>query len=235
MDNELQPYAPHADPATLAFTRLEQEMALLRRAVEHLAAEKAEIVIHDYGKTLAEIARRIGAMAETLAALAAMPALKMTPEAFADRMDMAAAMARHEDHAALVEAKRALAETTRDLRTAIGSAATIDAQRRNRRLWAIGGFAAGCLLWSALPGFAARAMPIGWHLPERIEARTMGEPLLWDAGIRLMHADNPQAWQEIVATTRMQDDNRDALTACQHRATKARMSVQCTIMVRPML
>ena len=104
MDNELQPYAPHADPATLAFTRLEQEMALLRRAVEHLAAEKAEIVIHDYGKTLAEIARRIGAMAETLAALSAMPALKITPEPFADRMDIAAVMARHEDHAALVDA-----------------------------------------------------------------------------------------------------------------------------------
>jgi hypothetical protein len=228
MDKELQPYAPHADPATQAFTRLEQEMALLRRAIEHLAAEKAGIVIPDYGRTLAEIARRMGAMTETLAALAAMPALKMTPEAFADRMDMAATLARHEDHAALVEAKRALADTTRDLRTAIGTAATIDAQRRNRHRWGGGGLVAGMLLCSILPGFVARAMPTGWHLPERMAARTMGLDR-WAAGERLLGTAEPERWRTVVFANALVQDNRDAIGKCRDAAAKGGKPVRCTI------
>lgn len=40
------------DPAAEAFARLEGELALMRRAVQHLAAERADIVIPDYGATL---------------------------------------------------------------------------------------------------------------------------------------------------------------------------------------
>jgi hypothetical protein len=228
MDKELQPYAPSADPATQAFTRLEQKMALLRRAVEHLAAEKAEMVIPDYGKTLTDIAKRMGAMTETLAALAAMPALKMTPEAFADRMDMAAAMARHEDHAALVQAKRALADTTRDLRTAIGTAATIDAQRRDRHQWGGGGLVAGMLLCAILPGFVARAMPTGWHLPERMAARTMGLDR-WAAGERLLATSEPERWRTVVFASALVQDNRDAIGKCRASAVTAGKAMRCTI------
>ena len=35
------------DPAAEAFARLEGELALMRRAVQHLAAERADIVIPD--------------------------------------------------------------------------------------------------------------------------------------------------------------------------------------------
>jgi len=232
MENELQPNAPHADPATQAFTRLEQEMALLRRAVENLAAEKAEMVIPDYGRTLAEIAKRMGAMAETLAALAAMPALKMTPEAFAERMDMAAAMARHEDHAALVKARRAMADTSRDLRTAIGTAATIDAQRRNRHQWGGGGLVAGMLLCAILPGFVARAMPDSWHLPERMAARTLGLDR-WAAGERLLAMSEPERWRTVVFANTLVQSNRDAIRKCRDAAIQANKPVRCTIMIKP--
>ena len=48
MNNDRQlprlPYdEPDPDPATRAFNRLEGEMAMMRRAVEHLATEKSEI------------------------------------------------------------------------------------------------------------------------------------------------------------------------------------------------
>ena len=39
-DNQLA--IDEADPAAAAFSRLEREMALMRRAVEHLAAEKVD-------------------------------------------------------------------------------------------------------------------------------------------------------------------------------------------------
>ena len=53
---------------------------------------------------------------------------------------------------------------------------------------------AGCLLWSVLPGFVARILLTSWHLPERLAARTVREPTLWEAGTRILYADSPAAW-----------------------------------------
>ncbi|MBK9589660.1 MAG: hypothetical protein IPO50_14550 [Sphingomonadales bacterium] len=36
----------------------------MRRAVQHLAAERADIVIPDYGTTLTDMAKRMGAIGE---------------------------------------------------------------------------------------------------------------------------------------------------------------------------
>jgi hypothetical protein len=91
---------------------------------------------------------------------------------------------------------------------------------------------ARCLLWSVLPGFVARILPTNWHLPERIAARTVREPTLWEAGTRLMHAGSPAAWQSIADAAEMRDDNREAIDACVRRAAKAKQSIRCTISVR---
>src|SRR3546814_4372025 len=82
---------------TQAFARLEGEMALMRRAVEHLAAERADIVIPDYGATLGEITMRLGAMAQGLIAIADKPAMHLTPEGLAARMEASAQAARRVD------------------------------------------------------------------------------------------------------------------------------------------
>jgi hypothetical protein len=61
LEPEPDPPAPEAasDPAAEAFARLEGELALMRRAVQHLAAERADIVIPDYGTTLTDMAKRL--------------------------------------------------------------------------------------------------------------------------------------------------------------------------------
>ncbi|MDF0544897.1 DUF6118 family protein [Sphingobium sp. H39-3-25] len=43
-----------------------------------------------------------------------------------------------------------------------------------------------------------------------------------DAGISLMRADNPEAWQAIVDAADMARENRNTLAACQKTAAKAR-------------
>ena len=91
---------------------------------------------------------------------------------------------------------------------------------------------ARCLLWSVLPGFVARILPTNWHLPERIAARTVREPTLWDAGTRLMQAGNPEGWQAIVDAADMRQTNREAINACVQRAIKAKQPVRCTIRVK---
>lgn len=220
------PYEPPTpDPATRAFTELKGELALLRRAVEHLATEKAEIEIPDYSNTLAKIAK-------SSIAIESAPALQMTPEDFGARFEAAAVMARREDQAMLAAAKRELAETTRTLRVTIGTAATIDQQSRACWWWGGGGFIAGCLIWAALPGFVARIAPTGWHWPERLAARAVREPTLWQAGTRIMRADSPAAWQSIDTAAELRRDNREAIDACEQQAAKAKQPVRCTIRVR---
>ena len=216
---------PDLDPATRAFSRLEGEMAMMRRAVEHLATEKAEIDIPDYSKTLGEMANR-------LVSIERQPALQMTPEDFEARMTAAAARARRDDEVLIVAAKRERGEAIRDLRAIIGTANSIYEQKRLRWWYVGGGLLAGCLLWSVLPGFVARILPTSWHLPERIAARTVREPTLWEAGTRIMHADSPAAWQAIAEAAEMRRDNREVIDACLQRATKVRQPVRCTIRVR---
>ena len=230
MNNDRQlPRLPYddtgPDPATEAFTRLEGEMAMMRRAVEHLATEKSEIDIPDYSKTLGEMANR-------LVSIERQPAMQMTPEDFEARMTAAAARARRDDEVLIVAAKRERGEAIRDLRAIIGTANSIYEQKRLRWWYVGGGLLAGCLLWSVLPGFVARTLPTSWHLPERIAARTVREPTLWDAGTRLMQAGNPEGWQAIVDAADMRQANRDAIDACLQRATKVKQPVRCTIRVR---
>lgn len=216
---------PDPDPATRAFTRLEGEMAMMRRAVEHLATEKSEIDIPDYSKTLGEMANR-------LVAIERQPAMQMTPEDFEARMTAAAARARRDDEVLIVAAKRERGEAIRDLRAIIGTANTIYEQERLRWWYVGGGLLAGCLLWSVLPGFVARILPTSWHLPERIAARTVREPTLWEAGTRLMQAGSPEGWQAIAEAAEMRRDNREAINACVQKAAKAKQSVRCVIKVR---
>ena len=87
---ELPIELPEPDPATRAFARLEGEMALLRRAVEHLATEKAEIEIPDYSNTLAQIAK-------SQIAIERKPAMQMTPEDVEARMTAAAVQVRNDE------------------------------------------------------------------------------------------------------------------------------------------
>lgn len=221
------PYEPPApDPAIVAFKALEGEMALVRRAVQNLATEKAEIDIPDYSNTLGEMAKRLVAIDEH-------PAMQMTPEDMAARMQVAAAKARRDDHIALADAQQQHVEAVRTLRALVGNAASIAEQRSRLKWTAGGGLLAGCLLWAIFPGFVARILPVSWHLPERIAARTVREPTLWEAGTRIMRADSPEAWQAIADAADMRRDNREAIDACERNARKANQPVRCTIRIRP--
>ena len=217
---------PDLDPVTRAFSRLEGEMAMMRRAVEHLATEKSEIDIPDYSEALGEMANR-------LVSIEGKPAMTITSEDMATRIAAAATEARREDQATLAQAKREHGEAVRDLRTIICTAKTIYEQKRLRWWYVGGGLLAGCLLCSVLPGFVARILPTSWHLPECIAARTGREPTLWEAGTRLMQAGNPKGWQAIVDAANMRQANCEAIDACVKRAIKTKQPVKCSIQIMP--
>ena len=225
---------PEADPAAEAFARLEGELALMRRAVQHLAAERADIVIPDYGKTLGAMAKQIDAISGRLGDIADHPAMQMTPEGVGERIEVAAVAARRIDQERIEQAQKDSRQATQELRAALAQVHAADEQRR--RLWqGIGGGAlAGILLWSFLPGTIARAVPEDWHWPERMAARMVGQPTPWDAGIQMMQAGNPAAWDKIVHASRIEQENRQVISGCAKSANRSGQSVRCSVRVSPM-
>lgn len=235
MDDEqslLNEPEPESETAAQAFARLDGRIAMMSRAVEHLAAERASIDIPDYSATLGQMNTRLAAIAQGLAGIAEKPAMLLTPDGLATRMDAAAEKSRRADSATLREAREAHQEAARIIRDLAGVVREKHEQRKHL-LWAAGGgVVAGCLLWSFLPGVAARSLPGGWHMPERVARHMVGEPTLWEAGTRIMRADSPGAWQAIADAAEIRRDNRDAIDACEQAASKVKRPVRCTIRIR---
>jgi hypothetical protein len=234
LEPEPDPPAPEAtgDPAAEAFARLEGELALMRRAVQHFAAERADIVIPDYGTTLTDMAKRLGAISETLKGMAGHPAMQMTPDSIGNRIATAAETARRTDHDRISQARDDLHHAARTMRSVTAHARTAAEQRQQLYQVTGGAFLAGILLWSFLPGTIARAMPGSWHLPERMATRMLGESTRWDAGARLMRSDSAEAWSALAQAADIQRDNRDAIDACRKSAANSQQSVRCTIRIR---
>jgi hypothetical protein len=116
-----------------AFEALRREVALLRRALEGLAAEqKAQ---PDYSGVLAGLGARIKEQNNTLGAMAKTPALQLTPEAMGQKIMRASEQVRAEDARLLGHAKNAMTAATRQIEAMVQRATTAQEQRR-ARIWA---------------------------------------------------------------------------------------------------
>ncbi len=227
-----KPVLVEIDPAAEAFARLEGEMALMRRAVQHLAAERADIIIPDYGATLTEMTKRLEAMVENLDCIEEHPAMQVTPDSFGRRIEAAAEAARRGDQTRISDAYNELRQATQDMR-GVTSHARNSADQRRKVVQAVGGgVLGGILLWSFLPGTIARAVPESWHWPERMAARMVGESSHWDAGTRLMRSESPQALNALERAADLLRENREAIEACQKSAANAKQPVRCTVRIR---
>lgn len=220
------------DPATQAFEQMRGEMALVRRAVERLAAERADIVIPDYSATLGEITQRLAATAQGMKTLAAHPAMQITPDEMAGRIDAAAVKARRSDHTAIAEARSRFDQASHDLRAVVRSARTADEQRAHLYWTATGGVLAGMLLWAIVPGVLARSAPQNWLLPDRMAAHTLRlEP--WTAGERMLARADPERWQTVLFANRIVQQNRNTIADCHRAAIESATPKPCSITIEP--
>ncbi|QHD67943.1 hypothetical protein GS397_13455 [Sphingobium yanoikuyae] len=211
--------------------RMERRMEMLTRAVEHVVIEKQSIEIPDYSATLARIGGTLATLTAQTKKIADAPAMELTPENMGERIKQAAAQAREADRATIQQSRELHSEAHADQMQAIGTIRTKE-QQRLHLLYAVGGATlAVSLLWLIYPGWAAGIGPQGWLWPERVARRTLGEATLWDAGIHLMRAGNPDGWQALVDATDIRQANRDAIAACEMAAEKAKEPVRCTIKV----
>ncbi|WP_213978884.1 DUF6118 family protein [Sphingomonas sp. dw_22] len=236
---------PQARPSTAAeaFARLEARvaamelrmdgrMAMMTRALEHIAIEKQTIEIPDYNPTLGKISGHLADMGKRVKAMEESPAMEMTPEAMAGRISKAAEAARQADNAAFRLWDRALDEKVRMVETIIGTANTWEQQKST--LW-MTGYIVGLTAFLSgifLPVIVFQQLPGSWHRPEKMAAWVMGEPTLAGAGVRLLRLGDPEGWDTVTAAARMRRENRDAIAACEHAAIKARKPLQCSINIQ---
>ena len=233
VEAEPEPARVEIDQAAEAFARLEGEMALMRRAVQHLAAERADIVIPDYGPTLTEMTKRLGAIAGGIDGIAVHPAMQVTPDGFGRRIEAAAQAARRDDQGRINDAHNELRQAAQDMRAVTTHARTSAEQRRKLFQAVGGGVLGGILLWSALPGPIARSLPTTWQIPERMARHILGEPSIMDAGIRLIRSENPTAWQAILEDARLSETNRQTIGRCRSLARKTGRATNCSVRVDP--
>lgn len=221
------------DAAAEAFEELRAEVTLLRRAVERLAAERAELPQpKDYDETLGRIAKAINKLAERMDVLAERPGISITPEGIARQIAAAGSTIRAEDQRMIASAGKSLEDATRALHGYVVSARRGHEQNRWLVWMAIGGVVLGMILWAAFAGAVARAVPEGWLWPERMAVRTLRLDT-WTASRRLAAVSRPDTWNTMVAGAVIVQDNREAIERCRKTVSRTREAVRCTVDIHP--
>ena len=219
------------ETAQEAFARVEGELALLRRAVERMAVERAELPEQpDYSETLAGMVQKIEATLQRADALVKAAKDGASPRHVVDRIVAAGADARAEDRRTIATAAAELKDATRVLQGVAVSVRRGDEQNRWLMWSAIGGIVVGMILWAVFAGIVARAVPASWQWPEKMAARSLDLPM-WEGGQRMMQAASPGAFAALAAGDRIIAANREALEACRKRADRERAAVRCTVEV----
>ena len=209
-----------SDPAADAFERLRSEVALLRRAVEGLAAGAQDAPV-DYSPTLAELSEAIAGVSAQAVALGERPLLALAPDQLGSLFQSAAARV-------LV---RPLAELEREHAALRQAAGVLEAARQSdlhrtqslRRTAGLlgGGALAGIVLWSLLLGPLARALPGPWGVPERLAAATLAQPTT-QAGEQLLRRGDPQGHAALQVVRRLSRGQLAALQECLSQSTSGK-------------
>jgi hypothetical protein len=220
-----------SDAAAEAFARLEREMALMRRAVEHLATERADIVIPDYSKTLVSMTGNLASLDRSVKSMADMPALQITPEDMGKRIEQTARSARSDYEATIQQWRAAAYGLELGVSEALGSAIKHEAQIRRERQFFAAGAAVAALLMTFLPGIVARELPASWQLPERMARRIVDAPSIIDAGVHLIRSADPRLWAAIEEAAALSDANPEAIKRCKAAARKTKRPVSCLVRV----
>ena len=214
MGHDNADYLHPDDGSAAAFSQLGGEVALLRRAIKRLTAER-DVEVPDYVPTLLRTEQHLAGLADEIRAIVNSPALRMTPDMIATKIMNAAHSARLDDQRVINEACVALDHATVGLANRLASARRRGEQRR----WLYGtgraGLPIGALLYAALAGPVVRVMARAWHSPERIAARTVDEAM-WASGQGLTASTIAGAWNAVVIDPMMGSEDdvvRDALWA----------------------
>ena len=201
------------DAAAEAFEALGAEVAQLRLALEGLPTTAP-----DYTPTLA-------AIAQSLAAMEAHPALRLTPDALASQVRQASEAAQQQGRRELANAVQRVDAAGADLERLADRQRTGREQVRQVAIMTAVGAIAGVIVWVSFSGPIARTLPPSWSVPERMAAATLRLDR-WGAGVRLMASANPQEWARILEAYQSADANRKDVVAPSPTAKSRRRTIK---------
>ena len=216
------------DPATEAFSKIQEELALLRAAVSGMAKDRRELVIPDYTETLIKMSDHINTTGKHLRALASRPALELTPETITKQIMAAGADARSAEQAALTNATTTFVAIANQMTRFVASARKDQEQTRWLIWTGIASAILGTLLWVVLSFTANALAPESWHLPEKTAASALGRDM-WSAGERLQAVADPK---RLEARAVMDRATKESTASCVKAVTNAGKTVQCIIVFK---
>lgn len=219
-----------SDPAADAFERLRLEVALLRRAVEGLAADGTGEPI-DYSPTLAELSGAVAEVDAKLGALGERPALALTPEQLGALLQQGTGRLLAKPIAELERERAVLGQATEALR--LVERAELARSRSWRRCAGVAGAGAalGIVVAALLTGPLARALPSGWGVPERLAAATLADPMT-QAGERLLRRGDPAASEMLRLLRTLPGPAVADLRHCATRLEAEARTRTCTLKLR---
>ena len=206
------------DAAAEAFEALRAEVAQLRAVLEGLATTAP-----DYSPTLA-------AIAQSLAAMEAHPALRLTPDALASQVRQASEAAQQQGRRELANAVQRVDAAGADLERLADRQRTGREQVRQVAIMTAVGAIAGVIVWVSFSGPIARTLPPSWSVPDRMAAATLRlDP--WTAGAQLMRTADRVSWSVLMAASRLERENRTKLELCRNAALKTGRPQACPIIL----
>jgi hypothetical protein len=207
------------DAAAEAFEALRAEVAQLRTALEGLPTTAP-----DYSPTLA-------AIAQSLAAMEAHPALRLTPQDLASQVRQASEAAQQQGRRELANAVQRVDAAGADLERLAERQRTGREQVRQIAIMTVVGAVAGVIVWVCFSGPVARALPAGWSVPERMAAATLRLDR-WEAGARLMQNANAQSWARLVDVSELAHENGDGPKKCRDAASRSGRPQRCVLTLK---
>ncbi len=219
-DDDAEPTA-----AERAFESLRAEVAAMRQVLRSVPELILKNQPADYTDTLGAIAKNLEIVAKFMAAIEQHPAIRTTPAHYHQAIVAAGDGLITKSVRELDVAKAAAVAERRELAAMIGT------MRGRWKQWewlgwtGIGAFFFGLLI---SPMFA-RVLPFGWD--GHIAAFIMNGDR-WAAGSVLMQAQNPEAWNVLMAAGRLTADNSSALGACRDAVAKMKKEQHCTVVVQ---
>jgi hypothetical protein len=215
---EDQEYDGAGDPAQ-AFEALRAEVAALRQDIEAAAERQAP----DYSPDLGRITQAVNGVIDGLEAIAAHPAVRMTPDQFGQAMTRTGRELMNEVAQKYDRARQDAERERHQLAVMIG---TLQGKRDQVFLLGAVCFATFVFTMLASPVLLGE-LPFGWNT--NAAATVMQADNRWDAGSALMQAASPQGWQNLVAASTLVRANQAAINVCQEAASKRGKDQRCLI------
>jgi hypothetical protein len=170
MTDELAQATAVDDPA-VAFEELRRAVSLTRVAIEGLAAARERMP--DYSETLGEMLAALKDASDRLTRIEHSPAVSLSPAAMAVEIVKAGEVARAADQKQIEEVRDEMLRVIGRIGTMVDHGRAAHHQCRSLIFTAVGAGLGGVLLMAVLPGVVARSLPVSWHVPEWMAARTI--------------------------------------------------------------